>query len=151
MSVNSRSKGIRGELEACKLFRPYFPEVRRSFGQSRKGYEQPDLIGGGIEDRFFVEVKRVKKKYTGTDINRWADKLEADYRKYRDLTGKKSEYLVLMSRENRWHWELRVWQTKTVFEKITKVGETCDWERFVSFYITRRSPTKIALYGRDTE
>ena len=148
--TDSRRKGVNGELEACKLFRPYFPDVRRSFGQSRYGYEMPDLIGG-IEECFYVEVKRVGKKYGGKDICRWADKLESDYLKYKKLTGKESKYLVLMSREDRWHWEIRVWlATENVFDCLTKVGEACDWERFSSFYLPRcTQPNKED--GRDVE
>ena len=58
---NSRAKGIRGELEVVKLMQRWYPGCKRSFGQARQGYEQPDIIGGGIEDDFFVEVKRYKK------------------------------------------------------------------------------------------
>lgn len=76
--TNSRRKGINGELEACKLFRPYFPDVRRSFGQSRKGYEQPDLIGGGIEKEFYIEVKRTKKEPSSGQIDKWLAKLTDD-------------------------------------------------------------------------
>ena len=148
--VNSRRKGINGELEAVKLWAPYFPDVRRSFGQSRQGYEQPDLIGG-IEKYFYVEVKRVGKKYSGKDIRKWADKLESDYLKYKELTGKESKYLVLMSREDRWHWEIRVWPAKeSVFEVFAIVGEVCDWERFSSFYIPAvLSPTKKKMEVKD--
>lgn len=142
--TNSRRKGISGELEACKLFKPYFPDVRRSFGQSRSGYEQPDIIGG-VEKYFYVEVKRVGKKYSGKDICKWADKLESDYLKYKELTGNESKYLVLMSREDRWHWEIRVWNTgnQRIFGRITQMGEVCDWERFSSFFLPAvLSPTK---------
>ena len=98
MGVNSRRKGIDGELEACRLWRPYFSEVRRSFGQSRQGYEQPDLMGGMIERSFFIEVKRIKAPPAETQIDKWELKLLADSNKYVSLGGEKPDYLVLMWR-----------------------------------------------------
>ena len=70
--INSRSKGKRGELEVAKLFRKWYgdsneevackklakepyDQVRRSFGQARDGFEQPDVIGGKVEVDWFIE------------------------------------------------------------------------------------------------
>jgi len=53
----SRDKGKRGERAVAKLFRKWFPNAKRSFGQVREGYEQPDITGSGIEYMFFIEVK----------------------------------------------------------------------------------------------
>lgn len=80
--TNSRRKGITGEKEVARMFRRWFPECKRSFGQSRKGHEQPDLIGG-IESEFFVEVKFwAKERGTPKNLsNAWA-KLIEDMGKY---------------------------------------------------------------------
>lgn len=59
--INSRSKGIRGELEVCKLFCRWFPDTHRNGEKQRaKNIHCPDL-GGEIEKYFYVEVKRYKK------------------------------------------------------------------------------------------
>jgi len=68
---NSRSKGIRGELEVAKMFRRWFPKAERSIlGQTRRGYEFPDIVGG-VEEHFFVEVKRYKKLTLKQLTNHW--------------------------------------------------------------------------------
>lgn len=43
MGLKSRNKGKRGELEACEVLRPLFPNVRRKAMQSRGGSEGADL------------------------------------------------------------------------------------------------------------
>ncbi len=157
--VNSRRKGINGELEACKLFRPYFPEVRRSFGQSRKGYEQPDLIGGMIERSFFIEVKRVKGAPSEGQIEKWELKLLADSNKYMFLGGEKSEYLFLMWRADGrkgapQEWQVSFWRpldtdNQEDFVRIT--WEDFELELQARFFPRCTQPNKIALYGQETE
>lgn len=43
MGLKSRRKGVRGELEACEVLRPLFPNVRRKAFQARGGNEGADL------------------------------------------------------------------------------------------------------------
>ena len=148
--VNSRRKGISGELEACKLWRPYFPEVRRSFGQSRQGYEQPDLIGGMIERSFFIEVKRVKAPPTEAQINKWELKLLADANKYMSLGGEKSEYLFLMWRadgkkDSPQEWQVSFWRPFDVDKQedfVRVAWEDFEVELQVGFFPAVLSPTK---------
>lgn len=80
--VNSRRKGIVGELEARDLWREFYPGCQRSFGQARKGYEQPDLIGGGIEKKWYIEVKRPKLRPTERQAEDWLRKLTDDCEKF---------------------------------------------------------------------
>ena len=88
MPVNSRSKGKRGELEVVKLLRssigngPDDSTIRRSFGQARDGYEQPDVIG--CEKDYYVEVKRYKDVTVGK-IRKWREKMMSDYVKFQKL------------------------------------------------------------------
>jgi hypothetical protein len=128
LGKRKRRKGIVGELEACKLWEPYFPEVRRSFGQARQGYEQPDLIGGMIERSFYIEVKRTKKPPSEGQIYRWELKLLADSNKYMSLGGEKSEYLFLMWRADHKEWQVSFWRPLGIDEQedFVRVG----WEDF---------------------
>lgn len=65
------------------MFQRWYPNCRRSFGQARVGYEQPDIIGGAIEDDFFIEVKLVSKaKFRPKE---WWPKLISDQVKYQKL------------------------------------------------------------------
>lgn len=124
--TNSRAKGIRGELEAQKLWEPYFPEVRRSFGQARKGYEQPDLIGGMIERSFYIEVKRTKEPPTGGQIEKWELKAYADLGNYMRLGGEKSEYLLIMWRADHKDWQVEFIKILSDQEDFIRVN----WEDF---------------------
>ena len=111
--VNSRRKGINGELEAAKLWRRWFPDCRRSFGQARDGYEQPDLIGG-MEKDFYVEVKRTKKFResmicgTGRCLGWWA-KMVGDWLEWQKENDPQDESEpVLMWREDGGAWWVMV-------------------------------------------
>lgn len=76
--VNSRAKGIRGELEAAKLWRRWFPDCQRTFGQSRRGGEEaPDIGSPEMNKHFYVEVKRYKKAPWSL-VRKWWDKCVAD-------------------------------------------------------------------------
>ena len=126
--VNSRRKGINGELEACKLWRPYFPEVRRSFGQSRQGYEQPDLIGGMIERSFYIEVKRTKKPPTEGQIEKWRTKVIVDYAYYTSMGGEESKYILIMWRADGRKDSPQKWQVLLLTENGLPSRMT--WEDF---------------------
>jgi hypothetical protein len=106
--VNSKAKGIRGELEAAKLWRRWFPDARRSFGQARNGYEQPDIIGGP-EKHFYVEVKRARIITDGM-IEKWWEKVIDDERRYREMNnlGETPLVVVLMFREDDEDWLIKV-------------------------------------------
>ena len=54
--MNSRSKGVRGELEAAKvLSKATGLQFRRVYGQSRQGDDAPDIDAPGSP--WFIEVK----------------------------------------------------------------------------------------------
>lgn len=126
MRINSRNKGVRGELEAAKLLRSWFPDCQRSFGQARKGYEQPDIIGGGIEKHFYVEVKRPKHEPRPKTIAEWMDKAYDDSVKFTERTGLTPRYIVLMWRAN----HVEKWEV--IFSPIYGVGEQrLAWGDFV--------------------
>jgi hypothetical protein len=107
--VNSRAKGIRGELEAVKLWRRWFPDARRSFGQARNGYEQPDIIGGPEQD-FYIEVKLCGAPPTNGTIEKWWEKERRDQCAYQKLVGgDKADNLALMWRYDRaMNWTVRI-------------------------------------------
>jgi len=114
--TNSRRKGIVGELEATEMWRRWFHECRRSFGQARNGYELPDLIGG-IEKDFYVEVKRAKKFYPKQLRDMW-DKLIKDHVKYLKLNGDATDqYEIMMFREDG-NTEWTVWMHRETFEDM---------------------------------
>ena len=141
--VNSRRKGINGELEAAKLWAPYFPDVRRSFGQSRKGYEQPDLIGGMIERSFYIEVKRTKKPPTEGQIERWETKAHADLGNYMRLGGEKSTYLLLMWRADGKEWQVGLIKILSDQEDLRRISwEDFELELQARFFPAVLSPTK---------
>lgn len=52
----SRSKGKRGELEACEALSDVWPDLKRVYGQSRMGSDAPDIDGPGCP--VWIEVKR---------------------------------------------------------------------------------------------
>jgi Holliday junction resolvase len=70
MTVNSRNKGKRGELELAAFLREHgFPDARRG-QQFRGGADSPDVVGlPGIH----IEVKRVEsgQLYTWLDQSIW--------------------------------------------------------------------------------
>ena len=52
----SRSKGKRGELEACEALAEVWPGLKRQYGQARMHSSTPDIDGPGCP--VFIEVKR---------------------------------------------------------------------------------------------
>ncbi len=148
--INSRRKGVNGELEACKLWRPYFPDVRRSFGQARQGYEQPDLIGGMIERSFFIEVKRTNRPPTKGEIEKWKAKQQGDYIKYRCRGGEETEYMFIMWRANNRAWQVLFHNMCDGCDRYT----VCSWEDFevklqARFFPAVHSPTKRKTEVKD--
>lgn len=95
----ARDKGIRGEQEAAKMFRRWWPKCCRSFGQNRRGEERPDLEGGP-EKYFYIEVKRKNKFYPKELRDMW-DKLIKDHIAHQKLTGDDTDrYEIMMFRED---------------------------------------------------
>lgn len=84
--MDSQAKGKRGEREAAHLWRRWYPDACRSFGQSRVGYEQPDLIGGPEVD-FYIEVK-LRAKRTPAIEARWWGELTGSWVKYQKLNNR---------------------------------------------------------------
>ncbi len=104
MSVNSRRKGIRGEYKARDWFRRWkqFADTERSFGQARRKYSQPDIIGQ-ITKHFYVEAKWYAKVYP-YHIRKWVEKLCADYDVWRFYNPEHKVVPVLMWKEGRDDW-----------------------------------------------
>lgn len=67
--INSRAKGIRFELDTRNFFRRWFPKAERSYGQSRRGSDAPDVSG----TPFWIECKHKKKIYP-SEIIKWLEK-----------------------------------------------------------------------------
>ncbi len=59
MGRMSRSKGKRGELEACEALKDVWPNLQRVYGQARADSSSPDIDGPGCP--VFIEVKRQEK------------------------------------------------------------------------------------------
>ena len=114
----SQDKGKRGEREVCKLLRRWFPDSKRSFGQSRLGgSECPDIIGG-VEDHFYVEVKRYKT-LSSIQLRGFWEKAKQDRNAYSE-----NLQLVMIYREDREQWN--VW-----FESNNRdFKSTMTWEKF---------------------
>ena len=98
---NSRAKGIDGELRFRDMFRCWYSECERSYGQARKKYSQPDLIGGGIEKDWYVECKHVSKIYS-SKLTGWLNKLETDWMMYSNSGCGEIPLLIYKIRNQRW-------------------------------------------------
>ena len=79
--INSRSKGIRGELEVCQLMRRWFPDTHRLGEIQRSKVNLCPDIGGEIEKYFYVEVKRYKKITDGMLVKMFIKMLD-DFRQH---------------------------------------------------------------------
>ena len=72
--INSKQKGNRWERECAKFLQRWWPEARRqTYDQSRKGNEQPDVMG----TPFWVECKAYKKVTQGL-VTKWIEKMKSD-------------------------------------------------------------------------
>ena len=105
--TNSREKGIKGEYKARDWFRRWkeFADTERSYGQARRKYSQPDIIGQ-ITEHFYVEAKWYAKVYP-YHIREWLGKLFDDYSAWvRDNAQRLKTPPVLMWREDRGDWHV---------------------------------------------
>lgn len=59
MGKASRSKGKRGELEACEALAEVWPGLKRTYHQSRSGSDAPDIDGPNCP--VWIEVKRQER------------------------------------------------------------------------------------------
>lgn len=59
MGKRSRDKGKRGELEACEALADVWPNLQRTYHQSRAGSDAPDIDGPGCPA--WIEVKRQER------------------------------------------------------------------------------------------
>lgn len=83
--MNQRNKGKRGELLVRELFWRWFPDTARSYGQARKQFSQPDIIGE-LQKYFYVEVKYGGSKYVAPgQLKKYWHKLMDDYAMYEDV------------------------------------------------------------------
>lgn len=99
MSINSKNKGKRGELEFCRTMKDYGYDLKRSVQYNGKHEEgQPDVVG---LDYIHCEVKRVEK------LNLYDAMLQAK----RDA--KKDQMPTVFHRRNNFKWlvtmELEDW------------------------------------------
>jgi hypothetical protein len=62
--VNSRAKGIRGELRVAKLYQGIYPDARRNYQGRGQRVDGPDIAG--LPEWLQVEVKNYKRVH-------WAD------------------------------------------------------------------------------
>lgn len=92
----NRQRGNETERAAAILWRRWFPDCHRSFGQARRGYEQPDIIGSGLEEQMYVEVKRVKRRPTTNDIAKWWERLIADHTAHQKIFNDRTHVMPLL-------------------------------------------------------
>jgi Holliday junction resolvase len=72
--INSKQKGNRWERECAKFLQRWWPEARRqTYDQSRRGNEQPDVMG----TPFWVECKAYNGATKG-QIKKWVNKAVSD-------------------------------------------------------------------------
>lgn len=57
--VNSRAKGIRGELRVAKLYRAVYPQARRNYQGRGQKIDGPDIAG--VPGWLNVEVKNYRR------------------------------------------------------------------------------------------
>lgn len=103
--INSRNKGMRGELEVCKLFHRWFPDTHRNGEIQRSKVNNLPDIGGEIEKYFYVEVKRYKK-ITAKQIFDFYKKMWEDYFKWLGVETLKEKVIfpIILIREDRKKW-----------------------------------------------
>ena len=128
--VNSRAKGIRGELEAAKLWKEFYPDCERLFGQARYGGSEAPDIGSPLMNKYwYVEVKRYKSIRQPT-IDNWKDKLRDDFHKYILTQPEQDRWAiisVLMYRGDRAEWRVIIDGRCMTWQQFKrKDGET--WE-----------------------
>lgn len=101
--VNSRAKGVRGELDATKLWNEEgYPDCRRLWSIQQQGTPCPDIGSTRMNKVWFVEVKRYHK-ITHGQIQKWLKKLKSDHKKYCKLE-QVSPSPVLMYKADRDKW-----------------------------------------------
>lgn len=113
MGVNSIRKGNKAQVEVAKMFSRWFPGCQSSsHAQRNHDSKLPDIIGGGIEEHFYVEVKRYKKIYPRMRHN-WINKAVVEWRQYylSDVPEKK---LLIVSRMDRDVWRVYEYETAKV-------------------------------------
>ena len=72
--VNSRRKGIVYELNTRNWLRRWWPKCERSFGQSRRGSDAPDVSG----TPYWIECKHYSRKITEGMIIKWLEKAKTE-------------------------------------------------------------------------
>ena len=103
-----REKGKRGELEARDLWRRWFPDCQRIYGQSRKGSDAPDIGCAEMNLHYYVEVKRYKKITDGM-IRRLYEKADSDHCAQFVEHPESDPMLVLMFRQDNEPWYVALW------------------------------------------
>jgi Holliday junction resolvase len=106
MSINSRSKGKRGELELAKYLRDAgYPNARRG-QQFKGGTDSPDVVCPGLSEEFHIECKCVE---AGNPYN-WLAQAQRDANgKVPVVAHKKSrkEWVVILTLEDFLNLQLR--------------------------------------------
>lgn len=95
--MNSRNKGKRGELEACRFWCDEGFPARRQL-QGRGGHDVPDIVIDGLEE-YACEVKR-RERFGGADLDEWLAKAT------RDATYRTP---FVMHRRNGERWKVTLW------------------------------------------
>lgn len=113
----ARNKGVYAEQEVARMLRPWFPEARRSFGQARRGEEQPDIIG--VPD-FYIEVKRYAKPESRRQKHRWYERCVEGAVLHREITGGEYRIPVLIYR-----YDGEVWMVGMAWTWWREMGDGC--------------------------
>jgi len=131
--TDNRRKGKDGENEAARLWRRWFPNARRSFGQARRGYEQPDILHC---KPFYIEVKRCATEPTKNKLKKWWNKLIEDWVKFEKLNGDHDTWEpVLVWRVDCGRWQIGMYgtlanQLSSLADVEDDVWYTTTWESF---------------------
>ena len=119
-AMNSRSKGVRGELEAAKVLGQLTGyKFVRVYGQSRMGDDAPDIDAPGSP--WFVEVKLGKSHR----IERALEQARAGALAESKRTGKAPRIAMVMARMDRGPWLV----TQDVYGWASWTGEQAERRR----------------------
>lgn len=116
--TNSIKKGNQGQRDVANMFKRWFPNAQSSSHAQRNAQSKlPDIIGG-VEEYFYVEVKRYKKIYPYM-IGQWLDKIIDEWMEYYK-TDSPDQLPLIVYRGDREEW--------LVYN--AEYGETKNWQEF---------------------
>lgn len=127
----SRRKGAEGELEASKLWHPWFPHCKRMFPLQQQGVKFPDIGCPKMNELFYVEVKR-QKRISDAQVSRFWVKTENDWYKYVEEFNPalNDPEPIIMFREDGKDWQIAINPETDALSQWTK-KETAEGDGYI--------------------